>query len=323
LFICNIVYSINIRWNEVWKDNPPFPYSVDPYNVTLQYSNAIEHFNITINPRSKIYMLFHSLDMDEEYLYVVIDRIVYNVYGRTLYCPTRLHATMEDYYTTRYDVIDYLQQRYKYKTYLEIGCDANQTFGHVGSFFDTSICVDPVKGGTHRMTSDDFFANNNQTFDVIFVDGLHEARQVLRDVYHALRYLNDGGTIVLHDANPHHSSQQQPDMSKSDIFGWCGDVWKAIVALRLQEGLEIVVGDFNNGVGLIRRRRNLHKLPMEWEDRLLYDPISVLDYDEHLIENREILLRLMSIQDVRDWLDEELILGNDNTRSNQNSCIST
>lgn len=39
---------------------------------------------------------------------------------------------------------------------------------------------------------------------------------------------------------------------------WNGDVWKAVVALRALHGLEIdmVVGDFDYGVGVIRFRSN-------------------------------------------------------------------
>ena len=52
------------------------------------------------------------------------------------------------------------------------------------------------------MTSDAFFLQNKQLFDLIFIDGLHHSHQVLRDINNALRWLSPSGTIVLHDCNP-------------------------------------------------------------------------------------------------------------------------
>ena len=60
------------------------------------------------------------------------------------------------------------------------------------------------------MTSNRFFSQLDQEkilyknirFDVIFIEGLHLAEQVDRDISNALRYLKDDGFIVLHDCNP-------------------------------------------------------------------------------------------------------------------------
>ena len=40
-----------------------------------------------------------------------------------------------------------------------------------------AVGVDPLLGGTHRMTSDAFFAANADAFDLIFIDGLHQVRR--------------------------------------------------------------------------------------------------------------------------------------------------
>ena len=67
---------------------------------------------------------------------------------------------------------------------------------------------------THHLTSDDFFAtlvpaintperiglDSEQIvprYDVVFVDGLHEANQAYRDTMHALRVLIPGGQSIL------------------------------------------------------------------------------------------------------------------------------
>ncbi|CAM9387564.1 unnamed protein product, partial [Discosporangium mesarthrocarpum] len=130
-----------------------------------------------------------------------------------------------------------------HRRYLEIGCDKDETFGPLEETFDLAVGVDPVRGGTHRISSDDFFAGNNETFDLIFVDGLHSAEQVLRDVENSLAFLEEQGTIVLHDCNPRHEvSQWYPQPPKNNaVHAWNGDVWKAVVNLRTWPGIEVVV----------------------------------------------------------------------------------
>ena len=54
------------------------------------------------------------------------------------------------------------------------------------------IEVDPNSGGTHKMTSDDFFRDNKEKFDLIFIDGLHETNQVDRDIENSLKFINKG-----------------------------------------------------------------------------------------------------------------------------------
>ena len=78
----------------------------------------------------------------------------------------------------RWDLIEYLIKKNNYTNYLEIGCDQNQLFSKV--IIDNKIGVDPVSGGNIRKTSDDFFKENNDKFDIVFIDGLHTYEQVKR-----------------------------------------------------------------------------------------------------------------------------------------------
>lgn len=133
----------------------------------------------------------------------------------------------------RYDLINFLIEKFKYKTYLEIGLDAGECFRNIRC--ETKISVDPAEGKyahanpTHRMTSDNFFKNNLQKFDMIFIDGLHQAYQVEKDIQNSVQSLSENGTIVLHDANPETElCQLIPRQSEY----WLGDTWKAIVKYR-------------------------------------------------------------------------------------------
>ena len=52
------------------------------------------------------------------------------------------------------------------------------------------------------MTSDEFFEQNKEKFDIVFIDGLHHSEQVYKDILNSLNILNEDGTIICHDMNP-------------------------------------------------------------------------------------------------------------------------
>ena len=107
----------------------------------------------------------------------------------------------------------------------------------------------------------------------------------------------------MHDLNPRDKLRQIVPMLPEVSAVWNGDSWRAAVAMRLMDHLEIVVADFDHGVGIARRRPNLHRLPMDLEVRLIDNPVDALTYED-LDTNRDKLLRLMSFSEVRAWLDE-------------------
>jgi Methyltransferase domain len=113
-------------------------------------------------------------------------------------------------------------------TYLEIGYGDGKNFTAIQCAHKLS--VDPAEGvystarPTHQMTSDEFFASNEALFDVIFIDGLHHADQVRRDLDHALAALKPGGVVLCHDLNPTTETMQQVPRATSE---WTGDGWKA------------------------------------------------------------------------------------------------
>jgi hypothetical protein len=132
--------------------------------------------------------------------------------------------------------------------YLEIGCQRNACFDSVMA--DVKIGVDPIKGGTHRMTSDEFFAQNEEIFDVIFIDGLHEFHQSRRDAMNGLARLRQGGFMLLHDLLPNSWAQEHvPRLSRV----WTGDVWKTALELASTHGLTYRTVTIDHGVGIARK----------------------------------------------------------------------
>jgi hypothetical protein len=162
-----------------------------------------------------------------------------------------------EYLATRGTILSILRQKYNYQRYLEIGTDRDILFSMAKTRFPVAVGVDPARGGTLRMTSDEFFKQLKQnstrdsaseTFDLIFIDGLHEANQVYRDVIHSLQHLSHGGTIVMHDCNPLGNLTLKTAIPKPEnSFYWNGDTWKAAVAVRMLKDVEIVIVDVDQG----------------------------------------------------------------------------
>jgi hypothetical protein len=133
------------------------------------------------------------------------------------------------------------------------------------------------------MTSDDFFAQNKENFDVIFIDGLHHADQVYKDVINSLNVLNDGGYIICHDLNPLSEEHQIIPFRGGE---WNGDCWKAFVTLRKERSdLEMYTVDTDHGCGIITK--GFQEL-ISIEDELSYDNFDV---------NRKEWLNLISPQE--------------------------
>ena len=155
----------------------------------------------------------------------------------------------------RWDFIQHLINKYNYKSYLEIGCDKNQSFSKIS--VNTKVGVDPISGGNVRKTSDVFFQDNNQNFDIIFIDGLHHYDQVKKDIKNSLKFLNKNGFILVHDCLPRTRAHQSVPRYRGS---WNGDVWKAIVELRTKDNLNIFTSQIDQGVGVIKKETNTNIL---------------------------------------------------------------
>lgn len=147
----------------------------------------------------------------------------------------------------RYDIINKFITARNYKSFLEIGTDKGATFSRIN--VPTKVAVDPDNStpATNHVTSDAFFASTQDTFDIIFIDGLHEHNQVMRDIHNSLAHLAPNGVIVLHDCNPSTEAEQCYSTVSLNDRVWLGTVWKAYVAARATLPYEMCVLVPNNG----------------------------------------------------------------------------
>lgn len=197
----------------------------------------------------------------------------------------------------RWDVLNALIEKFGYKSYLEIGSRNNHCLDQVKC--DHKVGVDPEGKPTYKMTSDEFFDNHvcpNKSFDLIFIDGLHEHYTVQGDIINSFAVMKDGGTIVVHDTNPPTELHQRvPRTSILTMFSlkeWTGDGWRAVVDLRQVNQANVFTIDVDWGCSVIRKEKNF--FPITIPDVVRY---------EDLDKNRKKWLNLITVEEFVKWLD--------------------
>ena len=215
--------------------------------------------------------------------------------------------------TTKTELINYLFEYklgYK-KSYLEIGLSypednyyyvfsANKESVDPLCDDDILVCDNNVRKYiidnvlTYRMTSDDFFAQCDKKYDLIFIDGLHIADQVQRDIINSYNHLNEGGFIVIHDCLPPFEARQFEDNYEDMInrgLGWNGSTWKALPNLD-KAGLDFQVLDIDEGCGIIK-----YDGPKDFSNYTVTD----LSYNDVFLDT-DVRNKIMHVKSIQEFL---------------------
>ena len=150
----------------------------------------------------------------------------------------------------RTDIIQYFIDSRKFQSYLEIGVFNGDNFRKIKCAKKEG--VDPASKCPieYNMTSDDFFKQNKEKFDIVFIDGLHLCEQVYKDIKNSLNCLNPNGVIVLHDILPISEIEQRRERIR--IPGrWNGDCWKAFLKYKYESPYLCYVMNYDEGCGII------------------------------------------------------------------------
>ena len=192
--------------------------------------------------------------------------------------------------TKRYDIINYLIGKYKLVNYLEIGVFKGENIREIKAFHKDG--VDPGAEGytppevNYPMTSDDFFElikGHDIKYDIVFIDGLHHADQVEKDIKNALNHVVHNGFILMHDCNP---VSYEAQLIPRQTIAWNGDTWKAFVDFKSNNSTyECCVVDTDFGVGVIRNNGNEYKIENKINDWNYFDSnrkqlLNLVTWDE-------------------------------------------
>lgn len=302
-----------------WINNP-----LDKNNVLSIYNIMLEYDNMNLSSSSYLYasLLINILnDTSDEYKIasnilnkyksviigndsLQIDNCENFVNDLQNYKPLqeasyynndeRANVPDENKNIDRLYILEYLRLKYDYKSYLEIGCRDDDCFSNTK--FEKVVGVDPNTGGTLRMTSDEYFYQHAENFDIIFIDGLHWSEQVNRDIENSLKFLNEGGTILLHDCLP---LEEASSIYPYDgvVGAWNGDVWKSIVLTRTSDEIKTCVLNADWGLGVIQVGVDDNKL--EFNEGFSIGDIGWSDY----LNNKEKWLNIKNFDEFLLWLN--------------------
>jgi hypothetical protein len=159
----------------------------------------------------------------------------------------------------------------------------------------------------YELTSDEFFERYDLSellggpVALAFIDGLHLFEQVLRDFVNLERHSAAGTVILLHDCLP--LDEVTASRERTTYF-YCGDVWKAALALRRRRPeLEMVtVRTAPTGLSLVR---GLDSSNRGFEEELpeIVAAYRDLDFEYYLAHREEMPEEIPNQEEaVRDWL---------------------
>lgn len=167
----------------------------------------------------------------------------------------------------RVQLINKFIQEREYCSYLELGVYDKSTFNQISCINKKS--VDFKYPADYRMSTDEFFKINTQTYDIIFIDANHTESYLSRDINNSLKCLNENGVIVLHDVNP-------PDeFSQIDCNNLYQTAWKAFVKFRFDTKYLTYAYPSDCGLGVIdtSKKTNLENRQINFQD-LKYEDLD-------------------------------------------------
>ena len=208
---------------------------------------------------------------------------------------------------SRTEIISFFVRLVAAEHYLEIGVrNPDHNFNKINCA--NKFSVDPglefkANPATFKLTSDRFFEQlkngalsipSTYTFDVIFIDGLHTADQVEKDIENSLKHLSENGVIIMHDCNPpteFHQRECFPFKNSPARHNWNGTTWKAYYKFRHQPSLFSACFDTDWGVAVLSKKAfpDFNQLPHIENNFFEYDVLQ---------QNRE---RHLNLIDFNQW----------------------
>ncbi len=193
----------------------------------------------------------------------------------------------------RYEILNAIAERIGARRYLEIGVQDGIAFRAVDVPRKVGVDPDPRTPATFHQTSDEFFRTLPDTdpgFDLVFVDGLHTAEQVRKDIANAIRRLRPGGAVVAHDCSP-------PTAEYVSLLR-CGTTYRGFVMARADHpDVYAAVVDSDLGCGIF--------LTGGWAPVPVSPPLGAPHSFEELDASRKTWLNLISVDEFRALIRRE------------------
>jgi predicted O-methyltransferase YrrM len=153
--------------------------------------------------------------------------------------------------------ISFLADWIRPENYLELGVRSGENFITISSKSVKSTAVDlcpisfdlPENAKSYLGSTDDFFNNldENEKFDLIFIDADHSHEQSLKDFMNCQKFIIEDGFIILHDTYPINDVYLDPS--------FCNDCYKTPLYIKqnLSDNFEVLTLPFHPGLTLVKK----------------------------------------------------------------------
>lgn len=189
------------------------------------------------------------------------------------------------------EIINFLIDKLKYKTYLEINIFQEENFDliNIEKKILVNSCLDGIYGKNVNfyLNSNEFFKNNFDCFDFILIDGFHDSDIIDVEIEECLLRLNNNGLIMLHDSNPNNYELQITPCQK---LPWTGDVWRFVTKLKNKKNIQYFTIDSDCGCTIIKKSNQSENSNQQINTNI----------DWHYFENnKKELLNLISVDEFK------------------------
>ena len=132
-----------------------------------------------------------------------------------------------------------------YEKYLEIGIEYGNTFDNIKSIRKVGVDPDPktMSKNIIKKTADDFFLENKETFDIIFIDGMHQVEYIINDINNSINCIDvSANRLFIDDIMPLTYGEQlkipENHCYENGILkyknSWTGDIWKVVYFILIK-----------------------------------------------------------------------------------------
>lgn len=184
---------------------------------------------------------------------------------------------------SRCDIINYFIESRKYTKYLEIGIFKGEVIENV--ICENKMGVDPspicsketLDKYIIKTTSDNFFEllDDNDKFDIIFIDGDHHYYQVIKDIHNSLKHLSENGIILLHDICLTSEAELVPELKY--VCGYNGDCYCAFIQMVMLNEIDHKYNVYFTGVDGVGAIDTQNTLEIFKNDNILDKYIDLIE----------------------------------------------
>jgi hypothetical protein len=141
-------------------------------------------------------------------------------------------------------------------SYLELGIGDARNVRYTKCKNKTSVDTSDKFNPTYVMTTDEYFERNqNETFDIIFIDANHDFDYALRDLNNSMSRCHK--FIMMHDMVP-------PTLRHTNHHN-CSDSYKILYYLLKETNLEVLVLNQNFGLTFIKMPAEPITIPEQYQ----------------------------------------------------------